>query len=346
MSLSNPLMYIDPQDPRWFKFIEAQPDAVIFHHPAWIDVLAQTYKYHPFILAHCNDKGDILAGLPIIEVNSRLTGHRWVSLPFSDYCQPLAINDNALHAFTDRLIILGNQPEVPRIELRWQFPTQTEINTYSPHVLHLHHLSPDFEVVQNSIHKRMRKYIRRAEKENIRVEFGTSTVDTRKFYQLQIETRRRHGLPVQPRKFFDLLGNKVLDKGLGFILLAYQNERMLAGLVLLHYQQTLTKKFGADTRNYGKLQPNYILDMAALRWAHRNGFKTIDYGRSAINNIGLRKYKTRFGATEIPLLYGVIGGDPPIKTGSKLMGFMETIIRHSPKFICRVTGEILYRHVG
>ena len=78
MSLSNPLVYIDPQDPRWFNFIEAQPDAVIFHHPAWIDVLGQTYKYHPFILAHCNDNGEVLAGLPVIEVNSWLTGKRWV----------------------------------------------------------------------------------------------------------------------------------------------------------------------------------------------------------------------------------------------------------------------------
>ncbi|MCD4671514.1 MAG: GNAT family N-acetyltransferase, partial [Anaerolineaceae bacterium] len=320
MPPTNPLHTIDPQDPRWFKFIEAQPDAVIFHHPAWIGVLAQTYKYHPFILAHCNDNGEILAGLPVMEVNSRLTGRRWVSLPFSDYCQPLAISDNALQAFTDRLIILGSQPEVPRIELRWQFPPKHEISTYSPHVLHLHHLDPDFAVVQNNIHKRMRKYIRRAERNDLRVEFGTKLQDMRKFYQLQLETRRRHGLPIQPRKFFDLLGSQVLDKGLGFVIIAYQNERMLAGLVLLHYQQTMTKKYGADTRNYGKLQPNYILDMTALRWAHKNGFKTIDYGRSAIDNIGLRKYKSRFGATEIPLHYGVIGGAPPTGTDTKLMG--------------------------
>lgn len=340
------LQVLEMQDPRWHAFLQSHPDAVIFHHPAWLSVLAQTYAFRPFILVHSSPAGEILAGLPVMEVNSRLTGRRWVSLPFSDYCNPLAVDQAALAEFTNRLAELSTQPDTPRIELRWQFPENPLIQPYMQHVLHMQHFDPDFEVVFNRIHKKMRKHIRRVERSGLRVEFGTQEQDVRKFYQLQLDTRRRHGIPAQPRKFFDLLGSQLLDKGLGVILTAYQNERLLAGLVLLHYQRTATVKYSADTRDYEKLNPNYLLDMTAMRWSHENGYQVFDFGRSALNNTGLRDYKTRLGATETPLIYGVIGGDIPGASKGKLIGLMQPIIRHSPKFVCRAAGEILYRHVG
>ena len=346
MSPANPLYSIAPQDPRWLTFIESRPDAVIFHHPAWINVLAQSYRYNPFILAHCSPMGEILAGLPMMEVKSIFTGRRWVSLPFSDYRKPLAVNETALQEFALRLTDLSKQTDTPRIELRWQFPPQEAIAAYQHHVLHLNHLEADFDAVFHKIHKRMRKHIRQVEKSDLRVEMGTHPEDMRKFYQLQLETRRRHGVPVQPRKFFDLLGTQLLEKGMGFILTAYQDDRLLAGLVLLHYQNTVTLKYSADTRNYGKLKPNYLMDITAIRWAHEHGFPSLDYGRSALDNIGLREYKTRLGAEESPLIYGVIGDEPPNDADSKLEPIMESIIRHSPRFVCRAAGEILYRHVG
>jgi CelD/BcsL family acetyltransferase involved in cellulose biosynthesis len=346
MTNSLPLKIIDPQDPHWLSFLQTRPEAMIFHHPAWLDVLAQSYQYRPFILASRSATGEIQAGLPVMEVNSFLTGRRWVSLPFSDYCPPLAVDQPALEEFTDRLIVLHRQENTPRIELRWQFPDRPGLNTYSQHALHLNQLDPDFDMVYNRIHKRMRKHIRQVERSDLRVEYGTRPEDIRKFYQLQLDTRRRHGVPVQPRRFFELLGSQMLEKGLGFVLTAYQGDRMLAGLVLLHFQQTVTLKYSADTRDYEKLKPNYLLDMTAIRWAHENGFQTIDYGRSALDNIGLRDYKTRLGAAEMPLYYGVIGGDAPSDSDSPLMKIIEPIIRYSPKFVCRAAGEILYRHVG
>lgn len=345
-SSTDPLHIIEPQDPRWLDFIETRPDAVIFHHPAWISVLQQTYHYSPFILAHISQNGEILAGLPIMEVKSVLTGRRWVSLPFSDYCKPLAVDEAALQEFTNRLAALGSKDDTPRIELRWQFPQNQAITAYQHHVLHLNHLEPNFDDIFNKIHKRMRKHIRQVEKSDLRVETGVMPQDVRKFYKLQLDTRRRHGVPIQPRKFFDLLGTQVLEKGLGQIITAYKEDRLLAGLVILHYQDTVTLKYSADTRDYEKLKPNYLMDITAIRWAHENGYQTIDYGRSALHNTGLQDYKTRIGAAETPLVYGVIGGDPPDDKEGKLTTVMETIIKHSPRFVCRAAGEILYRHVG
>jgi len=82
-----------PSDERWVAFVNSIPNANIFHHPAWIGLMAECYGYRPFVVALCDEKGEITAGLPLMEVNSWLTGRRWVSLPFTDHCHPLS-SDN------------------------------------------------------------------------------------------------------------------------------------------------------------------------------------------------------------------------------------------------------------
>lgn len=79
---------IEPADKRWLTFISSQPHSHIFHHPYWMDLLGRTYGYRPFVMTEFDGDGRILAGLPLMEVNSPLTGRRWVSLPFTDYCSP------------------------------------------------------------------------------------------------------------------------------------------------------------------------------------------------------------------------------------------------------------------
>lgn len=346
MTVTNSFEKLDPQDPRWFDFIQSREDAVIFHHPAWIKTLAQTYQYHPFILAACDDHGKILAGLPVMEVNSWLTGRRWVSLPFSDYCNPLALKSEIIQDFTDQLVSLHQQPDTPRIELRWHYPQRSKIETYTQHVLHLNRFEKGSREIDDYIHTRLRKRMNRAQNSGMQVEIGATTQDVDKFYNLQLNTRKRHGVPAQPRKFFNLLQENILQHGIGKVLTAYYQGRLLAGLVILWYQGTLTMKYSADTRDYDDLFPNYLLDYTAMRWAAENGFKTIDFGRSAITNEGLRSYKDRLGATEIPLMYSVINGKPPVNTSGNLSNIMEKVIQHSPTFVCRVAGEVLYRHVG
>ena len=75
-------------DPRWLAFVEAQPDAGPFHHPAWGHLVASTYGFRPF--AHAlEEDGCIVAGLPTAELRGLSGARRWVSLPFTDELTPL-----------------------------------------------------------------------------------------------------------------------------------------------------------------------------------------------------------------------------------------------------------------
>ena len=70
----------------------------------------------------------------------------------------------------------------------------------------------------------IRRGIRKAQKEGLRVEFGITDKMVDEFYKLHLKTRQKQGVPIQPKRFFDLLKNNILDKGLGFISTAYKDK--------------------------------------------------------------------------------------------------------------------------
>ena len=81
--------YLDPlADPRWAAFVRCAPEADVFHHPAWLSLLHEHYRY-PMQALCVLEHGEIVAGLPLARVESRLTGRRLVAVPFSDRCVPL-----------------------------------------------------------------------------------------------------------------------------------------------------------------------------------------------------------------------------------------------------------------
>src|SRR5437867_13337103 len=83
------MQQIDPLTyPDWNACLLATPSASIFHTTNWLRVLQESYGYRPYYFA-CFKAQQLTALLAFMEVKSWLTGGRGVSLPFSDYCEPL-----------------------------------------------------------------------------------------------------------------------------------------------------------------------------------------------------------------------------------------------------------------
>jgi len=80
---------VDPRDDaRWQGLVERVPSDV-FHSPAWMRVLGDTYGRNIRARLALDDDGAPVGGLPFCHVRDML-GDRIVTLPFSDYCDPLA----------------------------------------------------------------------------------------------------------------------------------------------------------------------------------------------------------------------------------------------------------------
>jgi hypothetical protein len=64
-----------------------------------------------------------------------------------------------------------------------------------------------------------------------------------------------------------------------------------------------------------------------------------------MNNTGLRMFKSGWGTVEHPLGYTTIADEPPkIGATSKLDEITSFVIRKSPLLVCKLSGQLLYKH--
>jgi Acetyltransferase (GNAT) domain len=317
---------MDPvADERWLELVRRAPGATVFHHPAWLRLLRDTYRYE---LSACV-VGD--AGLPIAAV----TGRRLVALPFSDLCPPLGGTPELVRALDE---LRAGRP----LEVRGDLEGGAAGERFHHHVLAL---EPDVEpVVRRFAKPQALRGVRRAQREGLTCERRTDAAALGTFFALHMRTRRRLGVPTQPRRF--ILGlERLFAEGLGFVLLVRAGDRPVAGAVFLTFRDVLTYKYGASDERFLQSRPNNLLFMEAIRWGCEHGMRTLDFGRTHWGQEGLRSFKLAWGAEERELRYRHLGGVPAARHGG-LERLLGGAIRHSPPQAGRVIGEVLYRHAG
>lgn len=338
------LVVADIHDQDWRRFVEGRSERLAFHHPDWAILLADCYGFPAFALAVRDEAGTLIAGMPVLEVRSIRGRRRWVSLPFTDVCPPLG----APGAGYDQLASLIGERAVSgtlALQVRSDFGTGFRRASGVIHRLSLDH-GPD--ALYRRFHKsRVQRNITRADKEGVEVRRGLEKGDlTETFYRLHLATRRRQGVPVQPKRFFDLLWDRVVEPGLGFVSLAYKGQRAVAAAVFLHWNETLIYKYGASDADALKLRPNHSLFWDVIQWACLQGYRTLDFGRTDVENEGLRNFKSGWGAVESPLVYTTFGETLNAGSGGFVTTTIATIIRSSPPWVCRAAGELLYKYAA
>jgi len=343
---STNVLLLDPKDPRWFDFVDSHPNANLFHHPAWMNLLQKCYGYSPRALAVFNDKGNICAGIPFMEVNSWLTRKRWISLPFSDHCMPLFDNQESLAQLVNWFNQAYSENRVSNIELRWKFPDSPSLKIGPDYFRHIIPLNPDPEEVARKFKRTHKQNISTAENRGVRVESGNQLEHIKKYYQLQLETRRRHGVPAQPWHFFKEIVPILFNQGLGFVQLAYYDDECIAGIVFFHWHNSIIAKYAASKEDTLQLRPNNLLFWTGIEWACKHGYSSFDFGRTEASNTGLIRYKRGWGTIEEHLSYSSFSEKPISSQEGKIHHLIQSVIRKSPLWLCRISGEILYKHFG
>jgi len=337
---------LDLDDVRWEAFTTACRSASPFHHPGWARVLSDTYGYPGFAIALADAEGRLLAGAPFLEVTTFTRRRRWISLPFTDECPLLA--DDALSA-TRLLTALGDLhrgPGAPPIEIRGA-ALEVGWRASAPAVTHVLELDEDPAVVRRGFSRsQVVRNIRRAEREDLVVRVASSAEDLDAFWALHLRTRRRQGVPVQPRRFFDLLWARIIEPGLGSILLTWAGTTPVAAAVFLAWNGTTIYKFGASDPEAWPLRPNHLLFWTAIQESCARRDTRFDFGRTDLDNDGLRAFKSSWGAAERPLVYSAHASAAE-GGGEGIVGrVLATGIRRGPRWVCRGTGEVLYRYAA
>jgi CelD/BcsL family acetyltransferase involved in cellulose biosynthesis len=337
-----PLARLRLDDPLWCDFVAASPGATPFHLPVWAQLLAECYGYRAYALALRGDDGTLLAGAPMVATTrAGLRGARLISLPFTDECPLLVRSSAAERGFVDALSVAGQPLEIrARVDaVGWASRAEA--------VVHVLDLEPDpHRVHERFARSQVVRNIKRAEREGVAVRAAASRADLAAFYALHTRTRRRLGVPVQPRRVFDLLWSRMIEPGLGSILLASRDGALLAGALFLHWNGTTIYKFGASDPEGWRARPNHALFWTAIQAGCRRGDRRFDFGRTDLGAAGLQAFKSGWGATARPLVYSSL--DPRVLSGTEPLArrALATAIRRGPAWLCRGVGATLYRYAA
>ena len=327
-----------PDDARWLELVMARPEASVFHHPAWATLLADCYGWRAMLAV--SERG---GALPVIDTSLPLR-RRWAALPFTDTCEPLPDADTA--AFADALCGLARHARLDAVEVRGPLPPCDGVQVASRFVRHEVALAADWRALWRRLRRNHRRNVVDASEAGLRVERATSATALETFFDLHVQTRRRLGVPVQPRRFFRLFAERILARGLGFVLTAYHGSAPAAAAVFVAWNGVLVCKYSARADAHQRSDAIPLLFWTAMRWACEEGYHAFDLGRTDHDNTTLRSFKSGWGAQEHALAYSWIARRPVRSPPRRLEAAVSLAIRHSRPWVCRAMGELLYRYAG
>jgi hypothetical protein len=333
--------------PNWDSLILSHSNYSFFHSSAWARVLSEAYGYKPLYFT-IFDGDAISACLPVMEVNSFITGKRGVSLPFTDYCEPLIRDPARFEALLNYVKEYGNRSGWKYLELRGGKGLLPEAQASVSYLGHALDLTVGTDKLFSEFRKGTKSSIKKAEREKVKVEVSSSLESVKEFYRLNAITRKHHGLPPQPFSFFEKLHRYVISTGSGFVVLASYFDAVIAGAVFVHAGTKAMYKYGASKREYQELRANNLVMWEALKHYGEGGYETLCFGRTDPDNKGLQVFKHGWGTEERTINYyrHDLRQNRFVTERSQVNGFSTMVFGKLPIPVLNAIGSLAYRHMG
>lgn len=286
------------------------------------------------------------AMLPLMEVDSWLTGRRGIALPFTDDCEPLHSDPAAIRRLIQAAVELGKARKWKSVEWRGGRQLFDEAPASLAFYGHSVDLVENEDRMLARLESSVRRAIRRAEKNGVTVTASQSLQAMKTFYSLHCRTRRKHGLPPPPFKFFQNIFEHVLSKKLGMIAIASWQERPIAASVYFQLGARAVYKYGASDEALQQLRGANAVMWEAIKWLARHGATTLDMGRTSLGNEGLRRFKFGWGASERKIEYVKhdLRQDRFVTETDAATGWHNRVFRALPLRLSRLIGAAIYRH--
>jgi hypothetical protein len=343
------LKVVNPLDiPNWEELILAFPEYSIFHSAPWSSVLSGSYNYQPLYFT-LRDGSRVSAVVPLMEVDSRLTGKRGVSLPFTDSCEPMITEQVSFDEVFEQIKKEGQKRNWNFIELRGGENFLGPVQPFQTFYGHTLNLDPGEKELRARFRTSTSRNMKKAFQSGVRVSMEKKSEAIEEYFRLHALTRKRHGLPPQPFKFFKNIFSQIIAQGKGIIALASYQQKVIAGAVFLFLKHKVIYKFGASDFKYQELRANNLVMGEALCWACREGFKDFDFGRTETDNPGLRQFKKGWGTQEREIKYfryNLLCNAFVSESGRVNSRLSRQLFKILPKPILNILGRVFYRHMG
>lgn len=153
--------------------------------------------------------------------------------------------------------------------------------------------------------QRLRRALRKAEKNNITVETSTNPADIHEFYQIQLQTAGRHQFVAFSENFLQKQFEAFASNGNAVLYTAKHEGEILAQNFMIFYGDEASYHYGVSTELGTKLSGAPLLHMQAMRDARERDIKRynfwgiVDEDDTKHRFYGVSVFKRGFGVEEL-----------------------------------------------
>jgi lipid II:glycine glycyltransferase (peptidoglycan interpeptide bridge formation enzyme) len=122
-----------------------------------------------------------------------------------------------------------------------------------------------------------RRNIRKSQKFGVEVVSDTKREHIALFYDLLSVTAKRDGFTVRPCSYYEVLWDKLVERGLGKLFLTRHEGEYLSGALCFAIGDKCWYVYGASSNEHRDLMPNYAMQWSMIRWAQEQGCAIYDF---------------------------------------------------------------------
>ncbi|WP_394221203.1 GNAT family N-acetyltransferase [Alteromonas gracilis] len=348
------LSIASPSDkPLWDAYVLQHDEASAYHQFAWLEAVKEAYGHTMIgVLARCTDSGQVVGVFPAVLMKIPMLGKRICSLPYCDVGYGLADNDKVLSEMREFLAaqmrnVTGKKLEIRGVEQAPLDKAQFE----NKKVRMLLPLPESSETLLSSFKSKLRSQIRKAEKNGLTFELGTSNDLVGDFYDVYAQNMRDLGSPVHAKKWFRAIVKSYGPNSL--VSIVYHEGKPIGGGIIIKSGDKASIPWASTLREFNRLAPNMLLYWSLLSHCADNGVSVFDFGRSTFEE-GTYKFKKQWGAEPQLLNWQSFDcNNKPIEAKndaasdtSKVRELAENIWRELPLKLTIVTGSILRPYIS
>lgn len=281
----------------WDAFVRTSTEGTPFHLIAWKRAVQETFEFPAhYLIAR---QGLRIEGvLPLFEVRGFTGGKALISVPYAVYGGICATSAAARWALAGAAEALGRSRRAEYIELRQRREQGLGLPTKTLYVSFARSISKRDEENAQAIPRKQRRMTRLGATHGLRAEIGRDHFDN--FYEIYAQSLRNLGSPVFPRNL--LRGVLEAFEKDCQILTVWREDRMVAGVLTLFYEDQVLPYYGGALRESFKYAVNDFMYWELMRYAAAAGYRIFDFGRSR-EGTGSYDFKRHWGFEPVPLPY-------------------------------------------
>lgn len=313
-----------------------------------MQVLTDTYGFDVRAYVVLSSQGEPRAGLPFAHIKDIL-GERVVSLPFSDYCDPLVSHYEEWEYLSKRLLAKGCpvvmrclHNNAPLADQRFLLVKQAR--------WHGVNLQPELKTLWQGLHEASRRAIRKAERNGVTVATVQDEETLRAFFEMHLRVRKyKYQLLSQPYRFFENIWRHLIKEQRGLLMVATCRNAIIGGTLFLKWQDKLYYKFNASVQTDLSHRPNDLLIWEGVKYGKAQGYTQLDLGLSDWDQEGLVRYKRKFASEEKTISFlnhmPSIGLTDNGENARDLLPQLTDLFTDAsvPDHVTERAGELLYR---